>query len=162
MEQAPNGSNLVSRISLIVVLVFLAGIAYWFWDNKQNEVQAPAVPTPMNVRQMNAGGINSGVTPSVNDGVVSLQMDAFEYGYSSTSLAAKPGDTIRIMLNNTGQMTHDFVIDELNVRSKILESGESETIEFTIPNNAANSYTFYCSVGSHRDMGMEGTIQVSR
>lgn len=53
---------------------------------------------------------------------------------------------------------HDFVIDELNVKTKIVKDGESETVEFTP--DQTGTFEFYCSVGQHRQMGMKGTLIV--
>jgi uncharacterized cupredoxin-like copper-binding protein len=50
------------------------------------------------------------------------------------------------------------MIDELGVASKTINSGESDTIEFTA--GATGTFSFYCGVENHRDQGMEGTLEV--
>ncbi|NTV31623.1 hypothetical protein HGA91_06625 [candidate division WWE3 bacterium] len=47
MDQTQNNSSMLPKIVLIVLFVFLGGLAYWFWNSQQNDVKAPAVPTPM-------------------------------------------------------------------------------------------------------------------
>ena len=53
-------------------------------------------------------------------------------------------------------MMHDFVIDELSVRTKIAQAGEIVGVEIVA--NEVGEFEFYCSVGNHRDMGMVGTL----
>ena len=55
-------------------------------------------------------------------------------------------------------MMHDFVIDELNVKSEIIKSGETGEVEFTP--DTIGEFEFYCSVGQHRANGMVGTLIV--
>jgi plastocyanin len=50
------------------------------------------------------------------------------------------------------------VIDELGVKSKILQDNESEVIEFVT--NEKGVFEYYCSVGQHRQMGMVGNLIV--
>lgn len=86
-----------------------------------------------------------------------ITIDSFSFGYSETQIKAKLGETIRLTLTNS-KGNHDFVIDELDVRTKIIKTGESTTIEFTP--DKVGTFSFYCSVGSHRAAGMEGLFIV--
>jgi len=54
--------------------------------------------------------------------------------------------------------THDFVIDEFNVATKMTKTGETDTVEFIA--DKAGVFEYYCSVGEHRKMGMVGTLTV--
>lgn len=64
---------------------------------------------------------------------------------------------VQVTITNGGALAHDFVIDELGVKTALLNPGESVTITI---NAAAGSYTFYCSVPGHREAGMVGTLTV--
>jgi plastocyanin len=89
-----------------------------------------------------------------------LDIDMFSFGYSMDTITAKPGETITLNLTATDAM-HNFVIDELNVKSATIKSGDNTTVTFTIPESAAGeSYEYYCSVGNHRAQGMVGTLIV--
>jgi len=69
-----------------------------------------------------------------------------------------PANTdVSVTLNNGGALQHDFVIDELNVKSDLVDPGSSTT--FTI-NGAAGQYQYYCSVPGHREAGMVGTLTI--
>ena len=54
---------------------------------------------------------------------------------------------------------HDFVIDELNVKTKEIGAGKTDTVELTP--NEVGTFEFYCSVGNHKQMGMKGTLIVT-
>jgi plastocyanin len=90
---------------------------------------------------------------------VSMVMDNF--AYAPNSINVRPGDMVTVMLDNPDSMPHDFVIDELAVNSGIIEAGDSMELTFTIPpDTSGQTFAFYCSVGNHREQGMEGTILV--
>jgi plastocyanin len=74
-------------------------------------------------------------------------------------MEAKAGETLKVKIMNVGGF-HDFVIDELNVRSTQIAEGESEIVEIMIPADATGEYEFYCSVGNHRAQGMVGTLMI--
>ncbi len=79
------------------------------------------------------------------------------FAFSETSLTVKKGDTVRIVFTNA-EGFHDWKIDEFNAATQKLSAGASETIEFVA--DTAGSFEYYCSVGSHRAMGMKGTLVV--
>jgi plastocyanin len=80
-----------------------------------------------------------------------------DYSFSQTSITVKKGDKVRINLSNTGGI-HDWVLDEFNAKTKRITDGQSDSIEFVA--DKVGSFEFYCSVGSHRAMGMKGTLIV--
>jgi plastocyanin len=77
-----------------------------------------------------------------------------------------PGDdlsagTYEITLTNTGDATHDLVVErdgEDVGASEQIGPGETSTFEVTLE---AGEYVFYCSVGNHRQMGMEVPVAVT-
>jgi len=87
-----------------------------------------------------------------------IELSSFKF--SPNLIEANPGQTIKVRLSNlSGE--HDFVIDELNVRSELLGAGDSQTIEIKIPEAASGKiYEFYCAVSNHRAMGMVGTLRI--
>ncbi|MFA6005696.1 MAG: cupredoxin domain-containing protein [Patescibacteria group bacterium] len=73
------------------------------------------------------------------------------------SIMVNKGDTVTIVFKNDGGM-HDFIIDELDVKSQTIQTGTSETVTFVA--DKVGSFQYYCSVGSHRKLGMFGTLTV--
>lgn len=94
---------------------------------------------------------------AVTEFVVTAQEYSFSFSPKEVSLSA--GQKVRITFVNNGQMEHDFVFDELSLRTKVLGPGETGVLEFTIPKNS--SLTYYCSVANHRSLGMEGSIRIN-
>lgn len=89
---------------------------------------------------------------------VSIEMD--DYIFSPGEIEVKAGQKVVINLSNL-RGNHDLVIDELQVRSQVLSPGGTQILEFTVPESAAGQeFEFYCSVGSHRQMGMVGKLIV--
>ena len=79
------------------------------------------------------------------------------FAFAPNSLRVAKGDRVRLtFVNENG--THDWKLDEFNAATNIIKGGNSETIEFTA--DKTGTFEFYCSVGSHRAMGMKGTLIV--
>jgi plastocyanin len=56
-------------------------------------------------------------------------------------------------------MPHDFIIEGMGVSTDVITAGSSSVVEFTAPSEG--TYAYYCSVGNHRGMGMEGSLIVN-
>ncbi len=90
--------------------------------------------------------------------VSTFAVSAESFAFTPSAMTVKKGDTVRITLTNV-EGFHDFVIDEFDVATSRLATGASEAIEFIA--DKAGTFEFYCSVGSHRQMGMKGTLTVT-
>lgn len=89
-----------------------------------------------------------------------ITLDSFKFGYSSEMLEVQAGDVIELTLTNSDGM-HDFVIDELNVKTKSINKGETTTVTFTVPMDAkGKTFEYYCSLFNHREMGQVGKLVV--
>lgn len=77
--------------------------------------------------------------------------------YDIDEIRVKKGDTVRLTLR-IAEGRHDLVIDEYDVRTDVLSGDEEQTIEFVA--DQVGTFAYYCSVGSHRANGMEGTLIV--
>jgi plastocyanin len=77
--------------------------------------------------------------------------------YDTTELTAAAGQPKIVFTNDSGT-PHDVTIEDANGNT----IGQSDTItegttDVTITAES-DTYTFYCSVDSHREAGMEGTL----
>lgn len=90
--------------------------------------------------------------------VQEFTIDGSNFSFTPNTMTVNEGDTVRITLVNDDNMPHDFVLDEFDARTEILNTGETETIEFVA--DEAGTFEYYCSVGNHRAMGMVGTLIV--
>ncbi len=93
--------------------------------------------------------------------VFELNADGFNFvkndDYGPT-ITVNLGDTVRIEFTNDDAMPHDWVLDEFDARTEILQTGEFEAIEFVA--DQVGEFEYYCSVGQHRERGMVGTLIV--
>lgn len=122
-----------------IILVLLA-LGFLF-TGKNNKVEAPAKTTQNEstsmVKEFTVVGKNFSFTPSL--------------------ITVKKGDRVKIIFKNDNGF-HDFVLDEFGAVTKQTQSPATELLEFTA--DKAGSFEYYCSVGSHRAMGMKGTLVV--
>ncbi len=91
-----------------------------------------------------------------NGKTVSISAKEFEFNPSTVSVAK--GVPVKIILTNDGTAPHNLTIDGLNIATKTISPGESDSITFTPTENG--TFSFYCSVGSHKALGMKGTLIV--
>lgn len=87
-----------------------------------------------------------------------IEVSGDEYSYSPSMVSVKRGDKVRIVFTNNGNLPHNLVIDELDVSTKTIAGGKSDTINFTAESDA--DLEFYCSIGTHRAQGMEGILKI--
>jgi len=90
-------------------------------------------------------------------GITTVTVTGKNFSYSPNEIKVKKGDTVKVVFQNTGGF-HDFVIDEFSLKTATIADGQSETVEFTA--DKTGTFEFYCSVGTHRQMGMKGNLIV--
>lgn len=164
----------------LIGLIVLGGGYYWY---SQNQVQTQSASDSMNadfgmtaeqgsVDAMDMGPADSApasspattpaATVDVGSAVTTGTTKEFtvtgkNFSFAPANMMVKKGDRVKItFVNDAG--THDLVVDGYNARTKIMQGGARETIEFVA--DKAGSFEYYCSVGSHRQMGMKGTLIV--
>lgn len=86
-----------------------------------------------------------------------IEIDGSNFAFAPKEVRVPYGSQVKIVFKNTGG-THDLVIDEFDVRTKIIQGDATDSVTFTA--NKKGSFQYYCSVGSHREMGMWGTLIV--
>jgi len=130
-------------------------VAVFGTDNSDGSVNAQSVQLNPMFQMRGAGGTpnQSQKSPDAKE----IEVEGSDYEFSSTKITIKKGEKTRIVFKNKDGM-HDFVVDELNIRTAVIPSGSEDFVEFTA--DKTGTYEFYCSVGNHRAMGMKGTIIV--
>lgn len=121
----------------------------------------------------------TGETPLFEDGVVDIEKDGDQaaqeqkteaatsektiaitetsYSISPAEVRVKKGTKVTFNIKNTNGF-HNFIIDEYAVVSKNLQAGGSTSVTFIA--DKSGSFEYYCSIGSHRQLGMKGTLIV--
>lgn len=137
-------------LSLIIVLILVA-LGFFLYMGRS------VAPTDVSIEEI-VDMSSSAEDASEEAGVVEVAIDASNFAYSIEAIEAKRGDTVRITLTNTQGM-HDLVVEGYEVGTEVLSAGESETIEFVV--DEEGTFEYYCSVGTHREIGMVGTLTVT-
>ena len=149
-------------IAVVAILLVLGGVGLWYVQ-KDTAVVVPNTNVE-NANNNQTPGVN--VTPSTPTstggsipapGVTVYTVTAANFSFSPGTITVNKGDKVRIILNNT-EGNHDFVIDEFNARTKVIRGAGQDIIEFTA--DKIGTFEYYCSVGSHREMGMKGSLIV--
>lgn len=139
-----------------LLILFVLGAIGAFFIFSKSKTQTPA--TTQSLLPTGTSGTNAEVTDRPIDTVPKeFVVEASPFKFAPSEITVKKNDTVRITLTNK-EGTHDFVLDEFNVRTKQFQAGQSETIEFIA--DKVGSFEYYCSVGNHRQMGMVGKLIV--
>ena len=93
-------------------------------------------------------------TPSSNK---EFTISGKPFSYDVKEIKVNKGDTVKIIFKNLEGM-HDWKLDEFNANTKVIGTGESETITFVA--DKTGTFEYYCSVGQHRANGMKGNLIV--
>jgi uncharacterized cupredoxin-like copper-binding protein len=103
-----------------------------------------------------------------------VRVAASEFRYEPANLTLQAGVVTTLTFKNAGQTLHDLTIvsgpdiptpdthasDHMTEKSPfhvVAEAGKEATFMVDLP---AGSYTFICSVAGHKELGMQGTINV--
>ena len=138
------------------VLALLAA-GYFLFFNKEkpqgtsSSLTSPSTSSPIPTEGTPVEGEESEVRE--------ITIEAEEYSYSTEEISVKKGEKVKLTMVNNGRMSHDFVVDDTDIATSFVGPGKSVSVEFTI--DEIGSYTFFCSVGNHRALGMEGTLEVT-
>jgi len=102
-----------------------------------------------------ATGFVAGRGESRIDPPASLVLRTENMAFTTTELVADSGQ-VTVVVDNQDLWWHTFTIDELGVNLNVPSSGKRQ-VTFTA---APGTYTFYCGIPGHKDMGMQGTLVV--
>jgi len=72
-------------------------------------------------------------------------------------ITASVGDTIKVV--NKGTMSHQLTVDGTKLATALISPGQSATLDTS--SLQAGSYTVYCNVPGHRQLGMQAMLMLS-
>ena len=84
-----------------------------------------------------------------------IAMESGNFFFEPAIITASPGQEVKITISENSGM-HTFVIDEINFKQTV-EAGA--ILSFTAPETTGR-YSYYCDIGPHRQLGMEGVLVV--
>lgn len=146
---------IIGVIALVVIAI--AGGLFFVMGNKNQAGEDSMAPVEEVMTDDTMEESTEGATMEDGD-IVSVTMEAGSFYFKPNTISAKLGQTVRVTVNSVS-MQHDFVIDELGVKSAVLPSGKSETVEFVA--SEVGNFEFYCSIGNHKQQGMVGVLTVT-
>lgn len=166
-----NKKGIIALVIIIIVIIVALVLA----KRSDKEMMVGDTTVDQTVQTDNNVPSDTSATP-VNDSSVSVTVDSgtnatvttftpkeftvtsSNYAFAPKTMTVKKGDIVKITLANSGG-THDLKIDEFNVATKRVSGTEKDTITFVA--DKTGTFQYYCSVGSHRAMGMWGTLTVT-
>ncbi len=152
------GQRVVIGISLILVLGTVSSAV--LTSTKHHNESSAAEPAQPSGQTPAPPGVDTTKTPPPGGGQsVDVKADpSGQLKYEETTLTAKAGD-VTINFDNPSQTTHDVTIAQGSKKvggTKTVTQGKATATVALKP----GTYTFYCSVDSHRQAGMEGKLTV--
>ena len=116
----------------------------------------PSAPTPQPKPKPEPG---TGAQASAR----TVEVTAREFRFEPDEIQAKPGETLKIVFKNGGQIAHNFTLEGLNAATPTIQPGETATLTVTLPDDPkAFPIEYFCSVPGHREAGMVGHIVLEK
>src|SRR3989338_4143255 len=89
--------------------------------------------------------------------VVNVAVLGKDFSFTPAEIKVKKGDTVKITFTSESCF-HDWTIDEFSAQTERVNTGGTTSVEFIA--DRIGTFEYYCSVGSHRQMGMVGNLIV--
>ncbi len=70
-----------------------------------------------------------------------------------------PGQEVTFVVKNEGDQDHEFESDEAGIEEVIIPGGRERRVNWTAPSRPG-TFPVYCDLPSHREAGMELTVDV--
>lgn len=140
-----------SYIVIAVFVLLVAAVFYFGYQAVNGRVQ-----TANQTQQKNETAVDEQPAQTATESKT-FDVSAKNFEFSPKEITVKKGDTIRINFTNTEDL-HDWGIGEFNAKTKQVQAGASESIEFVA--DKTGSFEYYCSVPGHRARGMVGMLIV--
>jgi len=110
-----------------------------------------------------------------------LTLEMTDFAYSPPSITVNAGQPVTLTLKNIGQVEHDFVVEKIDVTTKVVQdsgsdahhahgaeqnydlhvsagTGETSVLQLTV--SEPGTYKYFCSVEGHEEAGMIGELTV--
>lgn len=105
-----------------------------------------------------AGSTSVSGTPVV--GNTTLTMSEKEFSITPATAKAHTGK-IDVFVNNDGTIIHNFAVDVDGKQEKSADVKPGQKIQFTVTIDKPGTYTFYCAIPGHEQLGMKGSLTVT-
>lgn len=150
------GKGVLIGIGVLVAVVTVAVLATQDLGNKK-PAASPA-PTTQEETPASPGLGGPPAPPTVEGEGKEIVVSGDEYSFSPKAISLVAGETVKITFKNMGKLPHNLVITELGVSTKTIAGGAQDSV--TVTASKTGMYTFFCSVSNHRQLGMEGKVEI--
>jgi plastocyanin len=142
----------------VVIGLVIYGAVYYFVLSKNgsgygnNSAVVPTYTSPTITQIMPSEASSSAAQ------VQKVTVEGKEFTFSPSTFTLKEGQPAEITFKNMGTFPHNLTISALNLKTKTIMPGETDTISFTP--SKIGQFSFLCTVPGHADKGMKGTLTV--
>jgi plastocyanin len=161
--------NKVTTVIVIVIVILAGWFIYSHYSGGSYATEtanlgaSSAAPTDNGMpagTTMEDGSVPAATTTGTTtaSNVKTFDISAGNYFFTPKTISVNKGDTVQLVVTNSGGF-HDLKIDEFNVATPRMNTGDTQTVTFVA--DKTGTFQYYCSVGDHRAMGMWGTITVN-
>jgi uncharacterized cupredoxin-like copper-binding protein len=130
-------------LTLLIAIVFALGLAACGGDDNKSSDETQSQTTP-----------ETGTTGET----VTVSETEFELNPANPRIS-KPG-VVEFRVKNDGKIVHALEVEGPGEEAKTKDIQPGGSASLRVDLSTAGSYEWYCPVGNHRDLGMEGTIKV--
>ncbi len=119
-------------------------------------VGVKATPPPTTTSTGGGGGTGATCTSPQS---TTVDVEEYEYAFALTPGGTIPCGTITFNQRNTGQIAHNFAIQDVSsATGAIINPGETTSFTVTLK---PGTYTYLCDVQGHAQAGMVGSFKVT-
>lgn len=145
-------------IALVLAIIIIGGGGYLLIQNKETSHTDEQ-------NHMEEGGSYEDVMEK-KDGDAMMEASAADvtfdltgknFSFSEKEIRVKKGQKVTVNFTSESGF-HDWIVDEFNAATDRVNSGGSSSVTFVA--DQEGEFEYYCSVGSHRALGMVGTLIV--
>ena len=106
------------------------------------------------------GDNQEGTSRPAGKAATTVRLSATEFKFDPEVLKVKRPGTVTFVTKNDGQTVHALEIEGPSGEAETKEIQPGQSAKVTVKLDQAGTYTMYCPVGNHRQMGMAGKIAV--
>ena len=106
------------------------------------------------------GDNQQGTSRPADKAATTVRLRATDFKFDPEVLKVKKPGTVTFVTKNDGQTVHALEIEGPSGEAETKEIQPGQSAKVTVKLNQAGTYTMYCPVGNHRQMGMAGKIAV--
>lgn len=147
-------NKLIIGSVVILVVIFAAGYIFVNQNRTTNPSFTPTGSAVSNASEESAAGTEQSL---LDENLVEVTVESRGLSFTPSEIRVKQGQVVRLTYKNT-MGSHDWVVDEFDVRTPIIEANQESTVTFVA--NKTGTFEFYCSVPGHRQSGMKGSLIV--